>query len=669
MNIKSIYFKIILSLFTCLLLFSQNSLKGQISESLTVLLYGRTLEDYVSIKKLINYPKIINKNGQIYISVDFIFEFFNCNVQKQTVEEYYDFSLNKDVKIERYILKRGEYIVIVEENNNFADINGTSFFLKDCGAIEFIGEGYLHLETIAKGLGGSCQIDLQNNTVNIESLNAGNYLKDVKSNIQFDFLKDEDILAIEDKISIGKQLYYNSDIIDDLYYLEGYFLEKIKQPQKALKVYQQYLTLHHEGDHTGIVISRIENIESKITLAQSKFLLAEKLMQENNYFDAFENYRESISILPDFSEAKEKIRACGELCSAPYYDRSVDFERRGLLGNALYDLEKAYYYSPFNENLKEKINEFKKRFSAQAPVSLVIFDIEESSEPSAFGLGHKITELISRRLSFSGIENLSITAKEDVPLLSAAQDILSLDNLDHQAMSNIKKLMDIDFILLGRVASFDIKRDVVSETKKMEKVKIGEQQYIDTRNKEMGEYLGAMVGQKLGEASKYASQLTIWGSLLGGMMAQTVEKVPQYFYFSFPVLTLQQQASLGLSIKILGTETGREFDSFIVGKNYSEKDVFITGNEEIGVAPDPIELSTDEEMKERLADSAADEIVTKIRSKFYDTAKFYFQRAQTYQILGNIEEAVECYMKVKALYPNSELAERSLEMIKEIKKY
>jgi len=122
-------------------------------------------------------------------------------------------------------------------------------------------------------------------------------------------------------------------------------------------------------------------------------------------------------------------------------------------------------------------------------------------------------------------------------------------------------------------------------------------------------------------------------------------QVPVYKNWHYTIRHVKKEAIMEVSCKIIDIATGVVcFSDRITNKSIDEDDTVENANEAIGIYSDPLEISSDSELKSKVLEETVSEIAEKIIKALQDYGSSYYFLGKSME-MTNPEEAIEHYVE------------------------
>ncbi len=426
------------------------------------------------------------------------------------------------------------------------------------------------------------------------------------------------------------------------YATEAARAEAADKLDRAIFLYEKAMDYPQADPNLSKNLEALKAKASDIHFKESiKFLKQDKLSGSFKEIELARNYSPALVENSDFRQHATR------LCAAAM-KRSEKFIEKEMWGNALVWLQKIEALIPDYPELFQKKNDVKDPITRRVRKSIAVFDFGSPSTEKDAGkiAANKLIAFLHKNASV----DLRIIERENLQSILREMQLSQTGLVDIKTAQSVGKMRGIDTFIMGDVLHFSAKfKDNPSTTQV--RVMVNED---DVPNPDWSDW--RMVNPKPSEEDvKNAPPRTI--------------KKKNYQFISNKEGVARISALLELSFKLVDTQTGEIIANTVSGKLIKE-DKYRDGLPMANIAQDPLELATEAEVLDELANEKISEMGRNVLKHFQSLEVEYFNKAQDLQKRRSYEAAVEKYTdaiydeKLKGI--TTPISTKSLELIEKI---
>jgi tetratricopeptide (TPR) repeat protein len=394
-----------------------------------------------------------------------------------------------------------------------------------------------------------------------------------------------------------------------------------------------------------------------------------KRMWENAIFQ----YKKVMALLPDYEDVRIRLRRVTDRGADEHYQKGTAYEEAQKWGNAAVEYARSLDLVPGFRDAEDKIGLMKDNLEKTATFFIAIPAFQNSSNES--GIGGALASELSRSIISRKPVGLGVVERESLEKVLKEQELSLGGFVDPLKVKELGKLVSADAVLLGNVVFFSIEdKDISKEYKSKD--------YKDPTRKVKNPQFESTKGASETVSRGLAGAFGLGGAIIGaaGQIAAGAavpEYIPSDQVYGYAEGEAEREAFMQVNVNMIDTETGTyhtDFESKVDGRE-SRRDRYLqpTDAEDIpraklaGITLDPLNLPPADELKRRVFAKVVDKLTDKVIDFFKGRAQAYYDKGQSYLERKQREEAVEEFMKIIVLAPNSGLARDARERIKELK--
>lgn len=391
-----------------------------------------------------------------------------------------------------------------------------------------------------------------------------------------------------------------------------------------------------------------KNLEAlKAKASQVHFKESVKILKQDKLSGSFNEIELARNYAPALVDDSDFRQHATHLCAAAM-KRVEKFAEKELWGNALVWLQKIEALIPDYPDLFQKKNDIKDAITKRVRKSIAVFDFgSPSSEKDA---GKIAANTLIAFLHKNASVDLRIIERENLQSILREMQLSQTGLVDIKTAQSVGKMRGIDTFIMGDVLRFSAK---FTDNPSINQVRVLVSE-DDVPNPDWSDW--RMLNPKPTEEDvKNAPPRTI--------------KKKNYQFISNKEGVAKVSALLELSFKLVDTQTGEIIANTVSGKLIKE-DKYRDGLPMANIAQDPLELPTEAEVMDELANDKISEMGRNVLKHFQSLELEYFNKAQDLQKRRNYEAAIEKYTdavfdeKLKGMA--TPISQKSLELIEKI---
>lgn len=447
------------------------------------------------------------------------------------------------------------------------------------------------------------------------------------------FLKEEDpkmaVQSFKAAMAINPSYLDVAKLYDDAKAKDNaeYFLKQAEEAEDAQKLDRAILMYEKAGEYltdTQILQKKLESIRGKA--GQMYFTEALDLYGKNRLYEAIGKIELVKKYTPDqqnsaiFAELVNGI--CGKLM-----ERADRFMEKEQWGNALIWLQKAEGLNPSYPNLFQKQIELKDHINRRIKRAIAVFDFGNPANSKDAGkiAANKLVTFLYKNAS----GDLRIIERENLQSILREMQLGQTGVVDMKSAQTIGKMQGIDVFVMGDVLRFEAKTTDIPSTSQV-KVLVDEE---DVRNPDFSDWL-MMHPKPSSDELKNAP-------------ARTVKKRNYQF-----IPTRQGSAKINtimeVSYKLVDTLTGENVLNNTISGKLQVEDKYQDAVPAAGIPLDPLELPTEVEVMDELANAKILEMAQGVLKYYQSLEMVYYNQGLQLLKRQNRDEAVEKF--VDAIY-------------------
>ncbi|MCX5693320.1 MAG: SUMF1/EgtB/PvdO family nonheme iron enzyme [Candidatus Omnitrophica bacterium] len=430
-----------------------------------------------------------------------------------------------------------------------------------------------------------------------------------------------------------------------LYFKQGDWIEALKQYTLAEEFVKELEGLRELKE------------DAKNKLVEFYYNNGINLYGNKKYKEAFFELLKIFDYKQNYKDTKSKLDEIQKAWATELYAKALEHEVKGDFGNALLESIAVEMLTPEKEEVQSTIDDLKNSIRDKVTFRIAIFGIENFSQNPE--LGGRLVDGIFERLLQKSIDTLQIIDR------SSEEDVRYEAKLTG---AELAKLKPISAFIDGSIypLKIDLKQEITREAKKL---KVGSVKSPNPRRVEIIARMNAVGSTVPGYQSQYLSQtaqtaqdfrylsqmsqtypvgypgdsadalLTLFG-MFGSMQAQDklasaqnelaklqqeLNSIPE-FIEEPKYTTLDtggdnyiKTARLRCYLKIRDFATRQPFFTQEIEEIEAVNDRFVKGDEEAGIASDPLDLPSDTELGEKVIQN----LIDKTGNVLYDKLKNY----------------------------------------------
>jgi tetratricopeptide (TPR) repeat protein len=447
------------------------------------------------------------------------------------------------------------------------------------------------------------------------------------------FLKEEDIkMAVQ---SFMAAMDINSGYFDLAKLYEEakskdnaeYFLKEAEKAETAQKLDRAILMYEKAGEYTAdgqTIQNKLDNLRAKA--GQWYFDEAVGLLGKNKLYESIRKVEFVKKYAPDLQNGSLFKAFTNNLCEK-LVGRAEEQMEKELWGNALIWLQKAEGLNPTYPNLFQKQIEVKDHINRRIKRAIAVFDFGNPANSKDAGkiAANKLITFLYKNAS----GDLRIIERENLQSILREMQLGQTGVVDMKSAQTLGKMQGIDVFVMGDVMRFETKTTDSPSTNQV-KVLVDEE---DIRNPDFSDWL-MMHREPTAEQLKNAPPRTI--------------KKRNYQFIPSRQGSAKINAIIEVSYKLVDTLTGENvFTNTISGKLVVE-DKYQDALPAANIALDPLELPTEVEVMDELANTKILEMAQSVLKYYQSLEMVYFNQALQLLKRQNMDEAVEKF--VDAIY-------------------
>lgn len=425
-----------------------------------------------------------------------------------------------------------------------------------------------------------------------------------------------------------------------------YFIEaslKAEQEQKwerAIRLLER--AIEYKPDSVEL-LDRADALKFKV--GQTYFDEAVKQANQGRLYEAgrkielLKSYNPALQNDPTFKDFIQKF--CARLM-----ERAQKYAEKEQAGNALIWYQKVEALLPNYPELFQKLLETRDIINKRIRKSIAVFDFSSPSSNKDAGkiAANKLIAYLHKNAS----GDLRIIERENLQSILREMQLGQTGLVDIKSAQNVGKMRGIDTFIMGDVLHYSAK---TTDTPSLSQVKVLVDEE-DIRNPEFSDWL-IMNPKPTPEDMKNAPARTI--------------KKRSYQFISYRQGSAKINAMIEISYKLVDTSTGENVVTNTVSGKLVRDDKYQDAVPVAGIAHDPLELPTDEEVLDELTNGKVSEMGQSVLKNYQSLEVAYFNEAQQLQKRRSPEQAVEKFIdaiydeKLKGI--STPVSQKSLESI------
>ena len=428
---------------------------------------------------------------------------------------------------------------------------------------------------------------------------------------------------------------------------EYYVAEAVKAEadgkwEQAVSLYEK--AMNYPQADTGLN-TKLEALKAKAS--QIYFEESASLLKQDKLYTSFQKIqlasRYSRALIDDLEFRRQATRLC-----VAAIKRAEKFMEKEQWGNALVWLQKADSLVPNYPDLFQKLNEVKDPITKRVRKSIAVFDFGSPSGEKDAGkiAANKLLAYLHQNASV----DLRIIERENLQSILREMQLSQTGLVDIKTAQSVGKMRGIDTFIMGDVLHFSTKYRDMPTTSQI-RVLVNEE---EIRNPEFSDWL--MLNPKPSEND------------LKNAPPRTIKK-PNYQFIPNKQGVAKINALLEISYKLVDTQSGEIIANTVSGK-LTKEDKYQEGLSIANIAADPLELPTEAEVLDELAQDKIAEMGRNVLKHFQSLEVEYFNKGQDLQKRRNYEAAIEKYTdavydeKLKGI--TTPISQKSLESIEKL---
>ena len=413
--------------------------------------------------------------------------------------------------------------------------------------------------------------------------------------------------------------------------------------------------------------------EAKIEKIEPDYILGTDFENKRMWENAIFQYQKVAAVLPDYEDVRIRLRRVTDRGADEHYQKATVYEGAGMWGNAAVEFIRVLKLVPGFAEGEDKLNLMEDNLKKTSTFFIAIPTFQNSSSESE--IGGALASDLSRNIISKRPVGLGVVERENLEKVLEEQKLSLGGFVDPLKIKELGKLVSADAVLLGNVIFFSVEdkelsKEYRSKDYKDPTRKVKNPQFESTKR------ASETVSQGLSGAFGLGGALVgAVGQLAAG--AAVPEYIPSDQVYGYVEGETEREAFMQVNVNMIDTETGTYHDGFeskVEGQE-SGMDYYLQPTDEADISRaklaevnlDSLNLPSDDELKRKVFRRVVDRLTDKVIGFFKGRAQTYYDRGQNYVGGRQREEAIEEFMKVIVLTPQSQLAKDARERVKELK--